>query len=65
MLVTPREWIARKFGDALIKPHPSSVRRWVEQGDLRGEKIGGRWYVEFDAPGSTGNALADRVLRAG
>jgi len=65
-LVSPREWIAMRFTRAQKKPHPSSVRRWVESGDLPGKKIGGRWYVDIDAEAiSTGNELADKVLRAG
>lgn len=63
MLVTPKEWIERRFGDAKKKPHPSSVRRWIENGDLPGKKIGGRYYVEIDIEAvSTGNEIVDRVL---
>jgi hypothetical protein len=66
MLITPQEWIERRFGSAKKKPHPASVRRWIERGDLPGKKIGGRYYVEIDVEASsTGNALADRVLRFG
>lgn len=66
MLITPQEWIDRRFGDAQKKPTATSVRRWIENGDLPGEKIGGRWFVEVDSTKiTTGNDLADRVLRAG
>lgn len=66
MLITPQEWIERRFGEAKKKPHASSVRRWIESGDIPGKKIGGRYYVELDAEeSSTGNELADRILRAG
>ncbi|HEY8386512.1 MAG TPA: hypothetical protein VIK82_09875 [Porticoccaceae bacterium] len=66
MLITPQEWIERRFGDAKKKPHPSSVRRWIENGVLPGKKIGGRFYVEIDDErNSTGDELVDRVLRAG
>lgn len=65
MLVTPREWIDRRFGSAKQRPAPSSVRRWIEDGELPGKKIGGRYFVDIDAEqGNTGNELADRVLSA-
>lgn len=65
MLVTPQEWIEIRFGTAKKRPHPSSVRRWIESGQIPGKKIGGRYYVEIDEEtASTGNELADQVLRA-
>lgn len=65
MLVTPQEWLDRRFGDAKQKPHTSSVRRWIEAGELPGKKIGGRYYVELDIEKiETGNPLVDRVLKA-
>lgn len=65
MLVTPQEWLERRFGDSPGRPDPVSVRRWISAGHLPGKKIGARYYVEIDAEvGSTGNDLADRVLRA-
>lgn len=65
MLLTPQEWIERRFGDAKKRPDPQSVRRWIDSGALPGEKIGGRYYVEHDpeAP-HTGSDIADRILRA-
>lgn len=66
MLITPQEWIERRFGDAKKRPHPSSVRRWIDNAEIPGKKIGGRYYVEIDIETeSTGNELADRILRAG
>lgn len=63
MLVTPTEWLDRRFGESKHRPHPSSVRRWLDSGELPGKKIGGRWFVEIDEEkNSTGNALADRIL---
>lgn len=65
-MITPQEWIEKRFPNAKKKPHPSSVRRWIENGDLPGKKIGGRYYVDEVAEAvSTGDELADRVLRAG
>lgn len=63
MLVSPVEWIERRFRDAKRKPHPSSVRRWIESGELPGKKIGGRWFVDLAAEkNETGNELVDKVL---
>lgn len=64
MLVTPTQWLDKRFGeDNAKRPHPSSVRRWAEAGELPGKKIGGRWFIEIDEESaSTGNALADQVL---
>lgn len=42
------------------QPHPTTVRRRIERGDLKGVKIGGRWYVIKDM--STGDPLADEIL---
>ncbi len=65
MLVTPQEWIEIRFGSAKKKPHPASVRRWIDRGDIPGKRIGGRYYVEIDGESaSTGNDLADKVLSA-
>jgi len=65
MLLTPSEWLERRFGDAQKRPAPSSVRRWLEAGELAGEKIGGRWFVEYDPQAiHTGSEIADRILKA-
>ncbi len=42
------------------RPHPTTVIRQIERGDLNGVKIGGRWYVIKDM--STGDPLADEIL---
>lgn len=65
MLLTPREWLERKFGDAKKRPAPSSVRRWLEQGEIPGEKIGGRWFVEYhENKHTTGDPVIDEILNA-
>lgn len=63
--MSPSEWLERRFGDARKRPTPSSVRRWLEAGELPGEKIGGRWFVEYDpqAP-NTGSEIANKILKA-
>ena len=62
-MLTPQEWIDRRFPQAKKKPHPSSVRRWIESGELPGKKIGGRWYVdEVAEQRRTGDDVVDRIL---
>lgn len=41
-------------------PHPTTVIRQIERGDLKGVKIGGRWFVVKDI--STGDTRADEIL---
>lgn len=51
-------------------PSALTIRRWLESGQLGGEKIGGTWFVWVDRSGepvrpqaqSTGNAAADELL---
>lgn len=47
-------------------PSPATVKKWIRDGDLPGERIGNSWIVFVDADGNpardTGNALADSVL---
>jgi hypothetical protein len=53
-------------------PAAITVRRWLEAGDLPGEKIGGSWFVLVDESGeayrpkkvTTGSAGADALLLA-
>jgi hypothetical protein len=68
MLLAPKDWIDREFGDSPRRPHPSSVRRWIDQGELPGKKIGGRYYVIHNpspAQATTGDDVVDRILRDG
>lgn len=46
-------------------PTEKTLKGWIESGDLTGQKIGGRYYVDvsaFDAPTSN-NPLVLRVLK--
>lgn len=50
-------------------PSRHTIRRWLDTGELRGEKIGGTWYVIVDADGQpvrhryTGHPGADELIR--
>jgi hypothetical protein len=65
MLMSPQDYLDIRFAKTKRRPTAGSVRRWVESGELPGQKIGGRWFVEYDpqAP-HTGSEIADRILKA-
>jgi len=64
-MIPVQEWIDRRFSDAKKKPHAQSVRRWIDNGDVPGKKIGGRYFVDIELEQKqTGDELADRVLMA-
>lgn len=47
------------------RPAASTLRRWIEDGELPGRRIGGCYYVDIDAEQKrTGNSIADAVLEA-
>ncbi|WP_020682335.1 DNA-binding protein [Marinobacterium rhizophilum] len=46
------------------KPALSTIRRWIDNGDLPGERIGGVYYVNIGQLSTTGNPLVDSVLKA-
>ncbi len=46
------------------RPPKNTVRLWIREGKLPAEKHGRKYYIDTDKIGpSTGNKLADRVLR--
>lgn len=48
-------------------PDARTVRTWIDEGAVPGRVIGRFYYVDaaaFERSGSTGNALADRILNA-
>lgn len=65
MLMKPEDWLDLRFGKTSSRPTIQSVTRWIKRGALPGEKVGGRFFVEYD-PGApnTGSAIADRILKA-
>lgn len=45
------------------RPAASTLRRWIEDGELPGRRIGGCYYVDLDAEQKrTGNSIADAIL---
>lgn len=47
------------------RPAASTLRRWIEGGELPGRRIGGCYFVDLDAEQKrTGHSLADAVLEA-
>lgn len=61
-LITVEAYCQRAFAEG-SRPHPSTVRRWISSGKLRGRVIGGTYYVAEDELYSTGNDLADAILK--
>jgi hypothetical protein len=60
-LISIREYIKLYFVDGSIAP--KTVINMITSGELPGRKMGGKWYVDLSVP-STGNDLADKVLRS-
>ena len=42
-------------------PAPTTVRRWLAEGHIAGQKIGGIWFV-FHEQQETKNELIERIL---
>lgn len=47
------------------RPRPEVINEAIQRGDLPGRKLGKFYYVEVGSLSSTGNSLADKVLRDG
>lgn len=62
-LITIAEYKRRQFAEGSA-PHDSTIRRWIANGELPGRIIGGTYYVHESALHSTGNELADKILKA-
>lgn len=55
--------------DARCRPQPATVRRWIENKEIPGMRIGGNYYVDMDALNARraecdGDDLVAAVLRA-
>ena len=62
-LMTAKAW-TEKYFDAGSAPDPLTVRRWIANGDVPGQKVGGNWYVDEHAWLAGGDDLVARVLQA-
>ena len=47
MLVRCKQWINENFAEG-SRPHPKTVKEWVEQGAIEGRIINGHVYVQND-----------------
>lgn len=43
-------------------PSNSTLKRWVENGEIDGKRIGGIYYIDLDGFASDDDALVDAVL---
>lgn len=44
-------------------PSINTLRRWIKSGELKGKKIGGKYFVAIEEEKKlTGNPLVDRIL---
>jgi hypothetical protein len=62
MLISIPKYLERYDADS--RPTIATVRRWIRDGKLKAERRGRSYYIDDSKlPPSTGNVLADRVLR--
>lgn len=45
-------------------PSENTLRKWIDEGDLAGKRIGKKYYVDLDAVQSDEDALVASVLNA-
>lgn len=59
------EWRDQRFVGTR-KPSVSTIKRWIESGDLPGRKIGGLYYIDLTAESKvfSNNDLINAVLNA-
>lgn len=58
---TIQQYIYDEYAEG-SKPHPTTVVRRIQRGQIAGIKEGGTWYV-IDSIPTTGDALADEILK--
>ena len=59
------ETFAQRYFAPEDQPDKRTVRTWVENGTVPGRIVGVMTYVDAEAwEKSTGNAIADRILKA-
>lgn len=60
-LIKPSVFRTKYFQDSSA-PAVSTIRRWIDSGDLPGERIGNSYYIDENRLNMTGNPLVDSVL---
>jgi len=44
MLISVSQWLNTNFVQGSA-PHRSTVVRWIKKGELKGQFLGGQWYI--------------------
>ena len=52
------------YFDKRNQPTEATLRKWIENGDLKGRKLGGKWYIDSRSFEMQDNELVSQVLRA-
>jgi len=60
-LMTVKAWREKYFAEGST-PAELTVRRWLQNGDIPGRKIGGNWYIDENAWLANGDELVKHVL---
>lgn len=60
-LITTRHFAERYFVEG-SRPSRSTLRRWIEMGQLPGKRVGDVYYVDEDAWLADGDPLVEKVL---
>lgn len=61
MLLTVPQFQKKHFEPG-SEPSLRTVKRWIDQGLIVGEKIGGTWYIEANSFRAPNKQLVQRVL---
>lgn len=62
--MTPSAWAEKYFAEE-SRPPETTLRRWMQKGDVPAKKIGGSWFIDEHEWLAGGDALVERVLKAG
>lgn len=59
-----REWLSRIYPNAADRPTEQTVKNWINENKVRGGSEPG-WFVyeDWEPIKSTGNPMADKILR--
>lgn len=62
-LMTLKAFKARYFTPSSA-PSDVTIKRWIEEGEIAGRKLGGKYFIDAHKFELTGNKLVDQVLSA-